>query len=385
MAKRRKPFLPLSPRPKRIPHLRPIEHLLRRDPLLAEARKEARKRFAKLPGVCGIGIGRPFSEERGSYRGEDFAIKVSVLEKRSNKKLRPAERIPKTLSTEEPETGRMKRIRVDVVEVGEVRQSSETRPFPSSGALRVGRLFAFQKSPPSPGALLPDRVRVGTVGAILRAKSGRSLVVSAGHVFVNTCKGVFDAPTAATALGCNGRTWVQVAAGSYRPLTIRPGVFVEDCLALLPPDALIPTLQYGWPAGFKGEMVENDDVTQALSADRESGFVWVERGTGVGTRVPIDLESDEQSFKASLRCDASLRSMSYGFVWRCRFTSSTTTDGDSGSPVFLTTPSGPRLLAFHFFKTEHRNASYSCDARLFFRRHVGEPGLDFEFPLDTSA
>ena len=268
--------------------------------------------------------------------------------------------------------------------MGEIRQNyGETRPFPSSGALRVGRLFAFKVPPPTPGVLLPDHVGVGTVGAILRAKSGQGFVVSAGHVFVDTCSGVFDAPDAPTALGCDGQTWAEVPAGSYSPITIRPGILVEDCLALLPPGALTAASQYGWPPGFKGEVVENDDVTRALSSDTESGFVWGERGDGVPTPIAIDLESHEQSFRASLRCDATLRSMRYGFVWRCRFTTpSTTIGGDSGSPVFLTTESGPRLLGFHFFESEHKNACYSCDARLFFRRHVGEPSQDFVFPLN---
>ncbi|MEQ1735633.1 MAG: hypothetical protein ABL886_04425 [Rhodoglobus sp.] len=384
-ARRRKPILPLSPRPKRIPSSRPIEHLLRQDSFLAEARREAAKRFAKLPGVCGIGIGRPFSEEKGSYRGEGFAIKVSVLEKRRGAEIPPEEQIPKTLLVKDSETGARRRICIDVVEVGEIRQTdAETRPFPSSGALRAGRLFAFKVPPPTPGALLPDPVEVGTVGAILRAKGGQVVVVSAGHVFADTCRGVFEAPDAPTALGCNGRTWVEVPAGSYSPITIRPGIHVEDCLALLPPGALTATSQYGWPPGFKGEVVENNDVTRALSSDAECGFVWVERGPGVPTPIAIDLESHEQSFSASLRCGATLRSMRYGFVWRCRFTTqSTTTGGDSGSPVFLTTESGPRLLGFHFFESEQKNASYSCDARLFFRRHVGEPGKDFVLPLDS--
>jgi hypothetical protein len=271
------------------------------------------------------------------------------------------------------------------VEVGEIRQAdAETRPFPSSGALRSGRLFAFKVPPPAPGTLLPSRVEVGTVGAILRAKGGQVVVVSAGHVFVDTCRGVFDAPDTSTAVGCNGRTWVEIPAGSYSPISIRPGTIVEDCLALVPPNALIATSRYGWPPGFKGEVVEDDDVTRALSSDAECGFVWVERGAGIPTPIAIDLESHEQSFRASLRCGDTLRSMRYGFVWRCRFTTPiTTTGGDSGSPVFLTTESGPRLLGFHFFESEQKNACYLCDARLFFRRHVGEPGRDFVFPLDS--
>jgi hypothetical protein len=353
--------------------------MLRSWPALNAAYREAQRRFLGKPGVCGIGLGRAFSESDGDYRG-GLCIKVSVVKKMKTAEIRPADRIPGSITVSVPGSKRRARIPIDVVEIGSAKQAEAERPWPSAGALRVGRLFSFgrQTAPAGSTPFADGDAVLGTTGALLRA--GQSwFATSAGHVFTETCKDKYDRPEGVRAVGCQDRSWERVQGADFSPATIKLGTRISDVMIFAVPAALRPDGGRGWPPGFAGKIATTKDIEAALDATTTTGFVWVERGAGIPTRIPIDLQEGLQHFKPLVRCGNQQVEFAYVFTWRCRFTEAANTlGGDSGAPVFLDAPE-PRLLGFHFL--EAGEYSYAMDALLFFRQYVGEPGTDFDFPL----
>ena len=358
--------------------------LLRRYPILRLAHAEAIERFLKLPGVCGIGIGRKFSETNNAYmKGNDatggMAIKVYVTDKLESPKRR--DRIPKWIIVEDPENGAGRRVGMDVVTVGEPQMSSG-HGWPSAGAVTPGRIFAFGNIPANGTTF--STAELGTPGAVVRHSNGIVAAISAAHVFMPLCSGARQPPTDPRAIGVLDKYCRTLPAYSFFPADVRSNLgddVVRDVMSFTIPDAIVPGT-FSWPSNFKRELARDDDIERALLATTPTAFIWVERDGNGPVMIPVDLESGAPRIQIDITCNSTTVKMTYAMIWRMRFIdeSKTTISGDSGSGVFIWDENNVdcRLLGFHFIEWD--NASYAADARAFFRGAFGTlPGDGIEF------
>lgn len=361
------------------------------EPVLALALARARRELLPLTGVCGVGIGRPYSERRRQYWPKSrawlgLAIRVYVEKKR--RRVAPSARLPSVIEVFDPCSERTVEVPVDVVSAAGIGARRSARPrlnagreWPTAGTLQPGRLFAYGRdsAAQTPARLDYGRTSLGTLGAMVRMQDQRLFAISAGHVFTRPCADEFRAPSGARAVGAHGATWDRTVPGAFYPATTRVGARVRDVMAFEPPSSLCGPIG-AWPPGFLGELATYEDYKAAVLATSTNAFTWVERN-GVGVGVPADLEAALSDFQPPLNCGGVAHYVPYTLTWPLRFTTaSTTIGGDSGAGVFVraTDRPGSRLLAFHFM--EWGDKSYAIDARTFFEAVFGGlPGSTFDF------
>ncbi|MEM7245420.1 MAG: hypothetical protein AAF533_08750 [Acidobacteriota bacterium] len=354
---------------------------------LRQALDELRERFQDDTNVLGISLGRKFSERRREYDDGQLScgrLCVTFHVRKKRRKLRDAERIPSWVLVKV--AGRRARLRVptDVLTVGEPRysprraklQSGETRPWPISGEMGPGRMFAVATTLPG-GDHLPPTVSFGTTGALLR-QGNRFIATTAGHVLANPCVGDFSSPSSDRAVGAKGRTWHRHEESLFHPHQVNEAGRIRDVMAFEIVDALVPESFASWPDGFDHGLATDEDIQRAIHADSATGFIWVERADHPRPRmIPVDLHTDYFPMSAPACSD---RVLDYVGVWRLRFTSPLTTiPGDSGAPVFLWDEHGTgcRLLGFHFL--EWRDKSWAMDAADYFFRREWQLDDNIEF------
>jgi len=369
------------------PHL---DGILARRPGLRAALQLAIQRYGHYQGVVGFGVGVPFNEKRSHYhRGErsKMGVKVFVWQKKTKDeitkvKTRKSSRgkvgmLPKQIVVGPPLVSRRTEIPVDVVScappckrdvAGELQRFRDNRPWPSAGAIAVGRLFGvtLPNVPiPAPAALLAEnQVDLGTVGALVETIPSSSLWgVTSAHVFMRTCAGQTNPPEDSDprAVGGKANQWASVPLGGYRPLdfTIGSRRALVDAIAFEIPNGL--GARASWPPGFKGALAPMSEIQQAVTSVEGTGFIWVEREPGGRpTRIPVDLEAMmADPINLNIQCGNKDVWIPHAQVWPLRLLpatgnseSSGTLAGDSGAGVFLQLPGSdePKLFGFHFFR-----------------------------------
>jgi hypothetical protein len=370
--------------------LRHLEPWFRKYPSLRLAYHEAKRRFGRLKEVYGIGIGRKFSERKGKYgpapkKTGGFAVKIFVKEKRETHELQPSQRIPRSISVHPKGRSQKTRVLLDVVAAGTAKQEGALQQgsggWPTAKSIMPGRRFSFGNDVASrtSGAFQNGEAELGTTGALIE-KNGDYWATSAGHVFVRTCAGRFNAPRGLRALGVDGNQWTAVPDTSFFPATISRRGMIRDAMLFLVPPAFVPSPRVTWPTDFRGELSTQEDIQAALMSEDSCGFIWVER-SGSSVRADIDLQAGVPFFDTAVTCEGSQIAFSYGFVWQMRFmTAMQTIGGDSGAPVFLNGADGSlRLLGFHFLAASDQGTAYAVDAKGFLRDVAGELNTDYRF------
>ncbi|MFZ4575265.1 MAG: hypothetical protein ACOYN0_12755 [Phycisphaerales bacterium] len=367
---------------------RALTNTLRIDPVVRRALEIAKRRFSAYEGVTGFGIGRAFRESKGTYASETEAgrrmvVKVCVARKKKFKSrgaAAGAQRIPKWVVV--PASGKRgaRRVRLDVVAVGQGKLGSATpHGWPTAGAVVPGRIFVFGHTPSNDvtGELASDQVDIGTTGAMITVPSGETYGIAAAHVFTNYCAGHTNMPSVGHPLGTMGKQWRRINAAAIYPPSVTDGTVVMDAAAFPVPKQLLPGV-VAWPSNFKRRLATSHEIHEALSASGKTGFVWVERD-GFSERVPIDLAEELKHLDVTIAC-GNLAGFTFARCWRSRFTSADTTQsGDSGAGVYLDTADGCALLGFHFMEVADQTC-YAIDAGEFFAKVLqGEPGVDFQF------
>ena len=373
------------------PHL---DAILARRPGLRAALQLAIQRYGHYQGVVGFGIGVPFNEKRSHYhRGEraKLGVKVFVWQKKTKDEITKAQAkaksrnssrrrvgmLPKKIVVGPPLVSRRTEIPVDVVSctppdkrntAGELQTFRNDRPWPSAGAIAVGRLFGVSLPnvpiPAPGGSLAENQVDLGTVGALVETIPSSSLWgVTSAHVFVRTCAGQTNPPEDSDPRGVGGKAdqWAPVPLGGYRPLdfTIGSSRALVDAIAFEIPASL--TTSASWPPGFKGELAPMSEIQQAVTSVESTGFIWVEREPGGRpTKVPVDLEAMmADPINLNIQCGDQTVWISHAQVWPLRLLPAAgnsesfgTLAGDSGAGVFLQLPGSdePKLFGFHFFR-----------------------------------
>lgn len=360
--------------------------------ILEEAVAEARRRFAGIPGVCGIGVGRKFSESRGEYAKGDAAlselcVQIMVDVKRDSESLPRAHRLPKFILVPDPANGQRKRVNLDVLSVSRpvLQLSSHVHTWPTAGVIEMGRIFVFgqQSADTASGRFDGGDAEIGTVGALLKRGGGVVLAVTAGHVFIDTCADDLSAPVDARRLGVQGKDWRRIPARSFKPSQlINDDSLVEDAICLAIPSDMVSS-DPQWPAGFDGMVAGVDDILAAIRSDGGRGFTWVERPGVANARLDIDLMTSIDDF-SPIMCGS--ERISYTRVWKYRYSGETTVAGDSGAGVFIRTSDNAsiRLLGFHFMLDRDNEHGYAVDARSFLVAAFGGlPGAGYDFLRGT--
>src|SRR5690606_24348482 len=356
-----------------------LQRWFREYPLLRRAFDEAKRRYADLEGVCGIGVGRKFSEKRHTYGPTPDAtgglcIQIAVREKKAAK---GRERLPKWMMIAPRKGAKRRRVLIDVVTVGTPGLGGALqeggRSWPSARSILPGRLFAFGKHEASQvhQPFRSNEVRFGTAGAVI-AIGDRHFAASAGHVFTVPCDDTFDAPAGTRAIGADGRRWVAIREADFSPRTIRPLGVVYDAVLFEVPSALRAS-SYAWPDRFLFDFAHAEDVQVATQSEVAEAFVWVEReGHDRPRGLPVDLLATFTQLTIPVDCSGQSIDLAYGRVFKLRFIDDRRTiGGDSGAPVFVRAAdgSGYRLLGFHFLCWN--DSSYAFDARFFFGEVLG--------------
>ena len=365
---------------------RQINMWLRRYPDLKIAYQTASHRFAQLPGVCGLGIGRKFKEKERRYAplsksAGGLCIKVFVDKKRRPDNLSRRERIPKYLVICIPGEGKI-RVLLDVVEVGQPSLSTTLKQnWPTAERIDVGRRFGFGRSTVSENTGTfkdGEKVMIGTVGSLLVMDNGRThWATSAGHVFIDVSNGNYRSPDGDRALGFHGRQWFKIYSDSFLPTNIMKNSHITDAMLFKIPKEFVSEKTL-WPRGFDGKIATSEDIHAAIRDTNTNGLLWVERNDGAQC-LDIDLMDGVDFFSPPILGGAR---MDYGFVWKYRYTGDVeTVEGDSGSPVFINSSkgNGVRLLGFHFLHNLDLQHWYAVDAKSFFLRLSYIPGRNFNF------
>ena len=176
---------------------RQLQGWFRTYPALRIAYAEARRRFVGVEGVCGMGVGRKFSESADRYGTAPEStggLCLKVFVKIKKKEVSGRERIPAWIDVRVQRTARTTRVLLDVVSVGGTQRGQtgsglqKGRGWPQAGRITPGRLFAFGTKAVDEMGDRPfraDEVNLGTTGAVIRFVNDRCYGISAGHVFTD--------------------------------------------------------------------------------------------------------------------------------------------------------------------------------------------------------
>ena len=376
------PFLRPGARAPRRPSLtKQLGRSFRKYPVLRAAYVEVCRRFEDIVGVCGIGVGRKFSESTRQYLSAPEStggLCIKVFVERKRKQVPRKDRIPAWINVSVKDERKKTRVLLDIVSVvGKSRKRlvavfQNGRGWPEAGKITPGRFFAFGKKRASVIGNRPftaKEVSLGTTCAVVRFEDGSHYGISAGHVFTDACSASAQQPEGARALGVKGREWKQVQGTKFYPVTIRTNEWIRDVMLFPFPSSFRPSAEeVTWPDGFLRELATQADIERAVLSEKPTGFIWVDRKGHRPEAIPVDLEAGIQSFKVPVQCGNIVKSLTYVMTWPLRFMSNQSTiGGDSGSPVFLWTEDNSkcRLLGIHFLRL-HGHA-YAMDARAFFR------------------
>jgi hypothetical protein len=365
---------------KRLPMMRQLQAWFRRCPALGIAYEQVCQRFGGSPGVCGIGVGRKFSEATGEYLAAPastggLCVKIFVTKK---KEVRGKYRIPARLDVSVPGTSARQRVLLDVVSMGAKSRKAKSGGlqqgwgWPHAGCISPGRRFTFGKRDTAQmnGQQFERNDAVlGTTGAAIRFADNSRFGISAGHVFTdigaaNPCR-----PQGVRALGVKGQEWKEVQGSEFRPLTIRTAEWIRDLMLFPIPDTFCPSPDATiWPDGFLQEMATQADIERAVLAKEATGFIWVDRKGPQPEEIPVDLEAGCPRLSLAVDCGDTTKSLTFIMVWPLRLLPGrhTTELGDSGSPVFLRTTNNTncRLLGMHVLQLGGH--AYAMDAGSFF-------------------
>jgi hypothetical protein len=365
--------------------------LRRCHPGLSAAHAEAKRRFLKLPGVRGIGIGRKFIDKRGRYakdtdRHGGFCVKIYVERKLTARHLPIAShRIPRFLVVKIGRGKRRVRVPLDIVQVGKpVLAEAWLAKWPGPiGMMDVGRLFLFGRpNADMPTGTYPDQpgfAELGTLGAAIRMKPDGSVRgVSAGHVFADTCalNTDYSAPGGKLTFGANVRDWVLSVDPPFKPQSMLSNRLITDAMLFPIPGALLRP-DFTWPPLFdSGSLASANDTDGAILNKGIRGFVWVDRAQAAPVKIHFDLRSCIDNFCTN-PCGQG-EALNYVKLWKYSFATDAahsaigyanqTAAGDSGSGVFVETDDGTgcRLLGFHFMHNTVEQFGLAIDAAAFF-------------------
>jgi hypothetical protein len=358
-----------------------LSSCFRKYPALRAAYDEVCRRFEDTEGVCGIGVGRKFSESTQKYGAAPEStggLCIKVFVERKQKKVPKKDRIPSWIDVSVKGARKKTRVLLDVVSVaGKSRKRpvavfENGRGWPMAGKITPGRFFAFGKKPASVIGNRPftaKDVDLGTTCAVVRFEDGSHYGISAGHVFTDACSAEARRPEGTRALGVKGREWEKVQGTKFYPITIKTAEWIRDVMLFPFPPSFHPNAnEVTWPDGFLRELATQADIERAVLAEQPTGFIWVDRKGHRPEAIPVDLEAGIQLFKVPVECGNIIKTLTYCMAWPLRFMSEQQTmGGDSGSPVFLWTDDNSkcRLLGIHFLKLQGH--AYAMDARAFFR------------------
>ena len=353
----------------------------RKYPALRAAYTEIRRRFEDTEGVCGIGVGRKFSESTRQYGATSEStggLCIKVFVERKKKPVSGKDRIPAWIDVSVEGTQKKTRVLLDVVSVaGKSRKRpvvvlQSGRGWPEAGKITPGRLFAFGKNRANEIGDRPftsEEVSVGTTGVVIRFADGSHYGISAGHVFANACSTSASRPKGKRALGVIGQEWKTVQGTQFYPVTIKTDEWIRDVMLFPFPPSFRPSAEeVTWPDGFLRELATQADIERAVLAETATGFIWVDRKGHRPEAIPVDLEAGIPLFRVPVQCGNTTKRLTYVMTWPLRFLSNhSTIRGDSGSPVFLWTEDNSkcRLLGIHFL--EFQGHAYAMDVRAFFR------------------
>jgi len=360
---------------------RQLQGWFRTYPALRIAYAEARRRFVGVEGVCGMGVGRKFSESADRYGTAPEStggLCLKVFVKIKKKEVSGRERIPAWIDVRVQRTARTTRVLLDVVSVGGTQRGQtgsglqKGRGWPQAGRITPGRLFAFGTKAVDEMGDRPfraDEVNLGTTGAVIRFVNDRCYGISAGHVFTDPSLTVAPRPDGLRALGVSGREWEQVHGSDFFPEQIKTTEWIRDLMLFPFPASFRPDpSEVTWPDGFLRELATQEDIHRAVLAETATGFIWVDRKGSRPEAIPVDLEAASPLLSLPVDSHGVTQWMTYIATWPLRFLPGwpTTEPGDSGSPVFLWTEDNSRcrLLGMHFL--EWRGHAYAMDARAFF-------------------
>lgn len=380
---RQKPRTP-SPRggdraSRRLPKMRQLQAWFRRYPALGIAYEQVCQRFGGSPGVCGIGVGRKFSEAKGEYLAAPastggLCIKVFV---RKKKEVGGKDRIPARLDVSVPGTSGRQRVLLDVMSIGAKSRKAKSGGlqqgcgWPHAGCISPGWRFAFGKRDTAQmnGQRFEKNDAVlGTTGVAIRFADNSRFGISAGHVFTDIGAADPCRPQGVRALGVKGQEWKEVQGSEFRPLTIRTAEWIRDLMLFPIPDTFCPSPDaITWPDGFLRELATQADIERAVLAETATGFIWVDRKEPRPEAIPVHLEAGSPRLKLPVDCDGTVKWLTFVMAWPLRLLPGRHTAewGDSGSPVFLRTANNTncRLLGMHVLRREGH--AYAMDAGSF--------------------
>ena len=376
-------------------------------PTIDAALAMARARFAAIPGVAGIGLGRAYSESRGRYqpsRAGKSALCVKVLVARKRKPRRHPARSahPAVVAREAP---RIPQIGPGALRRGRPRRASPRRGrgvarnsgfqyghgWPTASVVCPGRLFVFAHSTGGAprGSSRPTIAKVATTAVMVRLHSnGLPVRDHRGGTPSPTLAIVASrSPTRILPWGRMAPDWTPVARSAVLPALDRHGV-VRARRGPLRNTNQMAAARRGAPLANEvpPRARHPEDRAAAIEAEDDSGLLLVERRAPNGAsrlpRAPGGPRRGLPDFLADA-CQNGAAPMAFALTWRLRFTRATSATpdafvtsiaGDSGAPCTIRAIDRPgffRILGIHFLELKDSAhggwMSYAMDAVSFFR------------------